>query len=173
MASQSRQVNFSRTCSTIFQRRGSHSSVFDTSSAELAQSDAAALAAGAWRGLDDALDPADSRELARSARRAGAPVLGCAGRGDLGLGLFLGLRLFEVFDRQLELLDEQLATLRRLTEHLAARLGEHQLQALDFQGADFRFARRHDQHLALREDHRMRAGERVGKIFEAVRHDPN
>jgi transposase len=30
--SQSRHENFSRTCSTIFQRRGSHSSVFDTTS---------------------------------------------------------------------------------------------------------------------------------------------
>ena len=93
-----------------------------------------------------------------------------AGRGDLGLGLFLGLRLFEIFDRQFELLDEQLAAFRGLTEQLAPRLGEHQLQPLDLQGADFRFARRHDQHLALREDHRVRAGEVVREIFEARRH---
>ena len=138
--------------------------------AELAQPDAAALGAGAWRGLDDALDGQIVRQLAWSARCAGASVLARAGRGVLGLGLFLGLRLFEIFDRKFELLDEQLATFRGLTEHLATRLGEHQLQPLDLQGADFRFARRHDQHLALREDHRMRAGEVAREIFEARRH---
>jgi hypothetical protein len=93
--------------------------------AELAQPDAAALGAGAWRRLDDALNGQIVRQLAWSARCAGASVLGRAGRGDIGLGLFLGLRVFEIFDRKFELLDEQLATFRGLTEHLATRLGEH------------------------------------------------
>ena len=139
--------------------------------AELAQSDAAALGAGARRGLDDALDGQIVGQLARSARRAAAPVLARAGRGVLGLGLFLGLRLFEIFDRQFELLDKQFATLGRLTELLAPRLGEHEFQPLDFQSANLRLACRHDQHLALREDHRVSAGEVVGKIFKAHCHD--
>ncbi len=147
--------------------------------AELAQPDAAALAAGARRWLDDALDGQIVWQLARSTWRTGAPVLGGAWRSDLGLGLFLGLRRFEIFDRQFELLDKQLAALRRLTEHLASRPGEHEFQPLDFQSADLRFALRNDpqqlllrQHLALREDHRVGASEVVGEIFGSRRHEP-
>jgi hypothetical protein len=47
---------------------------------------------------------------------------------DLGLGLFLGLRLFQILDRQFELFDEELAPFRRLAVGLAARVGQLQLQ---------------------------------------------
>src|ERR1700722_5802731 len=90
IASQSRHANFSRTCSTIFQRRGSHSSVLETTSPSLRRRKPPHLP---------------------QARRAGALLIHRRGRRDLGFGLFLCLRLFEVLDRQFELLDEKLAAL--------------------------------------------------------------
>jgi len=133
--------------------------------AELAQSHAAALAAGTGRGRDDALDRKIVRQLARPTRRAGALLLRRSGRRDLGFGLFLALRLFEIFDRQFELFDQEFAAFGRLTERLATRLGQQELQPLDLQRANLRFASFHDQHLALREDHRVSAGEVVGELF--------
>ncbi len=140
-----------------FERLGHHL-------AELAQPSAAALAADARRSLDDALDRQIVREFARPAWRAPPPRLGGLRRCDLGLGLFLGLRLFQILDRQFELLDEELAALRRLAETLTARLGQLQLQPLDLERADFRFLLRFaqrrlslGQQLALGEDHRVRA----------------
>src|SRR5271166_3814782 len=118
-----------------FERLGHHF-------AELAQPPAAALAADARRRLDDALDRQIVRELARPARRTPPRRFGGLGSRDLGLGLFLGLRRFQILDRQFELLDEQLAALRRLAVGLAARLGQLQLQPLDLEGANFRFALR-------------------------------
>ena len=122
IASQSRQVNFSRTCSTIFQRRGSHSSVLDTSSPSLRSLTPPHLpqAQGAGSTTRSTGRLSGSLRGPRGAR-ARFSFVG-AGRGDLGLGLFLALRLFEVFDRQFELFDEQLATFRGLAEHLAPRL---------------------------------------------------
>jgi hypothetical protein len=92
--------------------------------AELAQPRAAALAADARRWFDDALDRQIVRKLAGPARRARPWRLGGLGRRDLGLGLFLGLRLLKILDRQFELLDEKLAPFRRLAVGLAARLGQ-------------------------------------------------
>ena len=74
--------------------------------AELAQSKAAAFAAGAGGGLDDPFDRQVIRQLARAAWRALARLRGGFRRGNFGLGLFLGLRFLEVLDRQFELLDE-------------------------------------------------------------------
>ena len=154
--------------------------------AELAQPSAAALAADAGRGLDDALDRQVLRQLAGSALRAPPRRLGGLGRRDLGLGLFLGLRLFQVLDRQFELLDEELAALRRLAKMLTARLGELQLQPLDLERADLGFALRLAQRrlflgqlLALGEDHRVRARQivrevvrqAVDRMFARARHD--
>ena len=110
--------------------------------AELAQPIAAALAADAWGGLDDALDRQVPRQLAGSVLRASPRRLRGLGRRDLGLGLLLGLCLFKVRDRQFKLLDEELAALGRLSVGLAARLGELKRQPLDLQGADFRLVLR-------------------------------
>ena len=155
-----------------FERLGHHL-------AELAQPSAAALAADARGGLDDALDRQILRQLARPAWRAPPRRLGGLGRCDLGLGLFLGLRLFQILDRQFELLDEELAALRRLAVNLTARLGQLQLQPLDLEGADFRFVLRGGEHLALGEDHRVRARQiarkgvrqAVDRMFARARHD--
>jgi len=146
---------------------------------------AAALAADAWGLLDDAFDRQVLRQLARAALRTPAWRLGGLRRRDLGLGLFLGLRRFQILDRQFELLDEELAALRRLAETLAARLGRLQLQPLDLEGADFRFLLRFTQrrlvlrqHLALGEDHRVcarqiarkRVRQAVDGMFARARH---
>ena len=155
-----------------FERLGHHL-------AELAQPSAAALAADARGGLDDALDRQIVRKLARPAWRAPPRRLGGLGRRDLGLGLFLGLRLLQILDRQFELLDEKLAPLRRLAVGLAARLGQLQLQPLDLEGANFRFVLRGGEHLALGEDHRVRARQiarkvvrqTVDRMFARARHD--
>jgi hypothetical protein len=82
-----------------------------------------------------------------------------------------GLGLFEVLDRKLQLLDQQLAALGGLTELFAPRLGQHQLQPLDLQPADSDFALRQGELLALRKDHRMRGGKIGGKWFGGRRHE--
>ena len=102
IASQSRQENFSHTCSMIFQRRGSHSSVLVTTSAS------------ARRGLDDPFDRQIVRQLARPTWRAGTSFFGGLGRGTLGLRLRNGLRLLEILNGELELLDELLAALKAM-----------------------------------------------------------
>ena len=79
--------------------------------AELAQAKAAAFAANAGRWLDNALDRQIVGQFAGAARRARALLIHRRGRRDLGFGLFLCLCLFEVLDRQFELLDEKLAAL--------------------------------------------------------------
>jgi hypothetical protein len=121
---QSRQENFSRTCSTTFQRLGSHSSDFGNNLAEFAQVHAAAFATGARRRINDALARKTVRQ--RPARRLDprpfAFLILLLGSGDLGRGLFLGLRLLEIGDGKLQLLDELLAALRGLPELLAPAL---------------------------------------------------
>jgi len=96
---------------------------------ELAQPRAAALAADARRGFDNALDRQIVGQLARTARSA--LPFGPSRRRHLGAGLFVRLRLLHVLDYELELLDEQLSTLRRLAKTLVAGLGELELQPLD------------------------------------------
>ena len=112
--------------------------------------------------------------------------LGGFGRGDLGSCLFFGLRLFQVFDRQFELLDEKLAALGGLAKTLMAGLGEHELQPLDLQRTDLGLllglAQRRlslSQHLALCDDHRVRARQVarepiamiIDRVFGGVRHN--
>ena len=71
----------------IFQRRGSHSRVFDHDLAELVQPRAAALAAGARRRFDDPFDRQIVRQRAsRRPRILRSLLLGGLRRGDLGLG---------------------------------------------------------------------------------------
>jgi hypothetical protein len=76
--------------------------------AELVQAQAAAFAASAGRGLHDPLDGEILRQLVRAARSSRSPRLAGLRRGEIGLRLFGSLRLFQILDRQLELLDEQL-----------------------------------------------------------------
>ena len=144
--------------------------------AEFAQPRAAALAAHARRGFEDAFDRKVLRQLARPALRTPARGPGGLRLRNLGARLLLRLRLFQILDRQFELLDEKLASLRRLAEALMARLGQLQLQPLDLQcanlGLAFGFAQRRfslRQHLALREDQRVRARQIAGKrLWEPV-----
>jgi hypothetical protein len=101
--------------------------------------------AGARRGFDDTFD----RQIIRQGTSRRPRVL-CA-------------LLFKILDGQLKLLDQQPVALRRLSVLLAPRLGQHQLQPLDFQAADGHFALRRRQLLALRKDHRVRSGKVGGK----------
>ena len=123
----------------IFQRRGSHSSVLETTSPSLRSREPPHFpqAQGAGSTTRSTGRLSGSLRGPRGARRA--LRLGGFRRGDLGLGLFLGLRLFQVLDRQFELLDEKLAALGGLAKTLVAGLGQHQLQPLDLQRADLGF----------------------------------
>ena len=125
----------------------------------------------------------------RSARPADAPAacaaraaprlrfsLVASGAAISALACFGALRLFQVLDGKFELFDQLLAALGGLSELFAPGLGQQQLQALDLQPDDLGFALRRDlfrlllrQQFALREDHRMGAGEvgrkRIGGRF--------
>jgi len=109
-------------------------------------------------------------------RPAGRPGIGGAlflsrcRRRDLGLRFLLGLGLFTVLDGQLKLLDQQPAAFRGLPVLLAPRLGQHQLQPLDFQAADGHFAGRQRQQFALHKYHRMRGGKVGRKRIGGDRH---
>jgi hypothetical protein len=100
-----------------------------------------------------------------------ALVLGGLWCGDLSLGFLFGLGLFEILDGELKLLDQQLAAFGGLPELLAPCLGQHQLQPLNFQPADGDLTPHQRQHVALRQDHRMRCGKVGGKRFGARRHE--
>ena len=129
--------------------------------AKLAQPRPAAPAADARRGLDDALDRKIVGQLART---AGSALLLSPGRPrHFGARLFLRLGLLQILDRELELLGDELAALRRLSETLAARPGELKLQPLDLENAGLGFAARGGKQLALRQDHRMGARQIAGK----------
>ena len=134
IASQSRQENFSRTCSIIFQRRGSHSSVFETTSPSLCSRSLPHLPHA--QGMGSTIR--STGRLSGRGRRGGrgfcvALLFSCFWRCDLGLGFLLRLGLFKILDGELELLDQQLAAFRGLRELFAPCLGKHQLQPLDFQ----------------------------------------
>jgi hypothetical protein len=140
--------------------------------AELVQPRTAALAARARCRFDDPFDRQVVRQrTSRRPRILRALLWSGPWRGDLGLGFLFGLRLFEVLDGELELLDQQLAAFGGLPELLAPCLGQHQLQPFDFQPADGDFALRQCQLLALRKDHRMRGGKVGGKRIGGRRHD--
>jgi len=186
IASQSRQANFSRTRSMTCPSARLAFQCLRHRLAEFAQPRAAALAAHARRGFEDAFDRKVLRQLARPALRAPARRFGAQRRRNLGARLLLRLRLFQILNCEFELLDEQLASFRRLTEALMAGLRQLQLQPLDLQSAGFGlacgFAQRRlslRQHLALREDHRVRARQiaakpgqqAVGRMFGRSRHN--
>jgi hypothetical protein len=90
-------------------------------------------------------------------------------RRNLGLGFLFGLGLFKILNGQLKLLDQP-AAFRGLSVLLAPRLGQHQLQPLDFKAADGHFALRQRQQFALRKDHRMRGGKVGRKRIGRARH---
>lgn len=92
-------------------------------------------------------------------------------RCELGLGFLLSLGLFKILDGEFELLDQQLAALRRLPELFSSCLGQHQLQPLDLQPANGHFAPRQRQLLALRNDHRVCCGKVGGKRIGWRRHE--
>jgi hypothetical protein len=169
IASQSRQANFSRTRSMTCPSARLAFQRLRHRLAKLAQPRPAAIAR-ARRRFKDTFDREVLRQLARTALGTPARRLGARRRRNLGARLLLRLRLFEILDREFELLDEKLAAFRGLAETLVARLRQLQLQSLDLQraglGSGFGFAQRSvslRQHLALREDHRMRARQVGGK----------
>src|SRR3954447_4006136 len=131
---------------------------------QFAQARAAALAANARCGMNDAL----ARQMVgqRPARRFAcidrASSFGGRPGGNLRLSLDLGLRLLEVRYSKFELLDDLLAALGGLTKLRAPRLGKQELQPLDLETEAGAFALGFDQTLALRQDHRMGSG-KVGR----------
>ena len=74
------------------------------------------------------------------------------GRRNFRLGLFLGLRLLEIGDGELELLDKLLASFGGLPKLLSSGPGEHEFQPLDLESANLRLA------LALRPTSRAARG---------------
>jgi hypothetical protein len=173
-ASQLLQVNFSRTCSTTFHQRGTHSSVSVTSSPSLRTTPphlGQAQGAG-WT-------MRSRGKCSGSGRRAGLRLdvergVGPAGCRDLRRRLLLGDGLLELSELELELGDDLRPTLGGLAVLLTARLGEQQLQALDLEpgagdlgfsvlGPRFGRAPRRP----LGEDHRMRGGEIGGQRIGA------
>jgi len=163
IASQSRQENFSRTCSMIFQRRGSHSRVFDTTSPSLCSRALPHLPQAQGAGSTIRSTGRLSGNGRRGGRGLRTLLLGGLRRSNLGLGIVFRLGLFEILDRKLKLLIEQLAAFGGLPVLLASRLRQHQLQSLDLEPADGDFALRQRQLLTLRKDHRMRSGKIGGK----------
>src|SRR5665213_1888294 len=103
---------------------------------ELAQTQSAAFTASARCRLDNPFNGQIVWQLARPTRATSAVFPGSFRRRNLSLCRFGCLRLLEIFDRKLELLDQQLAAFRRLTELLTTGFRQHQLQAFDLQGAD-------------------------------------
>jgi hypothetical protein len=133
---------------------------------------AAALAAYAGRGFDDAFDGQIVRQ--KTSWRPWilrALLLGGSWCGELGLGLLLRLGLFKILDGKFELLDQQLAALRRLPELFSPCLGQHQLQPLDLQPADGNFALGQRQLFALRKNHRVCSGKVGRKRIGGRRHE--
>ena len=142
--------------------------------AKLVQPLTATLATRARRGFEDAFD----RQVIWQGTSRRSWILCALLPGgfrccDLGLGFLLGLGLFKILDGKLELLDQQPAALGRLPELLAPRLGQHQLQPLDFQPADAHFAVHQRQQFALRKDHCVRSSKVGGKRIGGRRHDDN
>jgi hypothetical protein len=139
--------------------------------AKLVQPLAATFAAGARRRLDYTLHRKMlwQRPAARPGIVGALFLSGCR-RRYLGLRFLLGLGLFKVLNGELKLLDQQPAAFRGLPVLLAPRLGQHQLQPLDFQAANRHFALRQRQQFALRQDHRMRGGKVGRKRIGGARH---
>ena len=95
----------------------------------------------------------------------------CRVRGNgLDLGFLDSLALFEVFDGEFQLFNQLLAAFRRLPELLAPQLGQHQLQALDFEPPNLGLALREHQCFSLREDHRVRTGQILRERIRRCRH---
>jgi hypothetical protein len=126
---------------------------------------AAALGAGAGRGVEDPL----ARQVlgqGSACRLAGAiPSCRPIGRRGSALGrdLCLSRGLLELAQLQLELGDDPRPTLGRLAELLAPGSGEEQLQALDLQprAGDLDLGR--ESCGTLGQDHGVRSGEVVGR----------
>ena len=149
-ASQSRHVIFSRTCSTTFQRRGSHSSVRDTVSPSLRRRSPPHLVQAQGAGYTTRSTGKVSGRAGRGDRRHPALTRyrGHTGGGDLGLGFGGGLTLLQVSNRQFKLLDEELAALGRRPVLVPAQLGEEELELLVLETAHQGLAPFHHQGVA-------------------------
>ena len=99
--------------------------------AQFTQAQAAAFATGGGGGFNHPLNGQIVRQFTRGAGAADTRFdvrFWCwFGGSDRGLSLDNRLRLFEVFNRQFELLDQQLAALGGLAKLLTPRLGQQQL----------------------------------------------
>ena len=138
---------------------------------------AAATGASAWRRIDDA--PAWQALRQRAPRRDAAPEAANLDRrgGCLGGHRHRGSGLLELFELQLELLDQPAPALGGLSVLLVPRLGEQQLHALDLERKKVPFSLQlpglglsRDPRRALSQDHRVRRGEVGGQRFGGHRH---
>ena len=134
IVSQSRQVNFSRTCWITFHWRGITSSVSVTSSPSLRQPRAAAAEAGGRPGHDHPL----ARQMLGNGWRAGrlrvnaATVVVLRGPGAaFGRQFVLGGRGFEFLQLQLDLVEQPGGALGTLAVAIALELLDLQLQMRD------------------------------------------
>src|SRR5438477_4489156 len=126
--SQSRQVNFSRTCWITFHCRGITSSVSVTSSPNFTQPRAAAAQAGGRSRLDHPLARLMLGEgLACRALAGKRHHIRGLGHGALGGDLVLARRTLEFFERQLDLIEQPHRAFRALPVERARQLRDLQL----------------------------------------------
>ena len=132
IVSQSRQVNFSRTCCTTFHCRGTTSSVSVTSSPSLASlvEPQQAQAVGPGTTIRSRGRCAGNGPACRLPAREGAHLGGVAGRGGglLGSKLVLGGRRFELLELELHLVDQTCLALVARPKNLALELLDRQPQ---------------------------------------------
>ena len=135
--------------------------------AKLVQPRAAAFATGARRVVRRRARPADCPGSLRGPRGARARLSVGSGCDDLRLRFFVGLRLFQILDGQFELLDEKLAAFGGLAERSRRAFASISFRRSSSSSRTCSLrSLAAIQHLALREDHRVRAGEIVGSRSE-------
>ena len=120
MLSQSRHENFSRSYSTIFQRRLACERLRDDFAGTIRR---ICHKRKGW--LNDPFDRQIVGQLARPAWATGEFFLGGFRGRNLSLRCFGCLRLLKLFDRKLDLLDQKLATFQGLAELRPTGLRQH------------------------------------------------
>ena len=131
MASQARQLNFSRTVCTTFHCLGTTSSVSVTSSPSLTRSAATTAGAGLGRGQHDPL----ARQVGRQRRPLGLAAGEGAHRGiavvGFALARVLARRCLHLLQLQFQLIQQVAAPFRGLAVPLSTQLRDQQLQMFD------------------------------------------
>ena len=179
--SQSRQVNFSRTCWITFHCRGITSSVSVMSSPSFASRVPPQQAQEVGTEHDHPLPRQMlGKRLARGTRAAEGRDMARLGRGLLGGELILARRALELLELQLQLVEKTRRPLRARPVDLALELLDRKLQMRDQSpvvrrlglGAG-RIRLSDDPSVALGDQRRLQGLDIVWKIMKASAHDQN